>query len=242
MAATLCLLLSVGAFVLGRHVVGQESETVLLAAEGSIGRHTLPDGTRLWLNGGSTVTYADNFDSSDERRVTINGEAYFEVTHNPRRPFIVEMTSMDVRVLGTSFSARSCPASAKDEVVLLSGKVEVESDRLQNTMTLRPDQKLSLDRESNKVLVEPANARAYCRWIQPTTTFDNEPLSDILILLSRRYGLELHADDPLLADARLSITINASQSLDEVTSIIEHLLPVKIVADGRQLTVASNHQ
>lgn len=242
MAATFCLLLTVGAFVLGRLAVGQDSETVLLAAEGSIGRHTLPDGTRLWLNGGSTVTYADNFDSSDERRVTINGEAYFEVTHNPRRPFIVEMTSMDVKVLGTSFSARSCPGSAKDEVVLLSGKVEVESDRLQNTMTLRPDQKLSLDRESNKVLVEPANARAYCRWIQPTTTFDNEPLSDILILLSRRYGLELHADDPLLTDARLSITINASQSLDEVTSIIEHLLPVKIVADGRQLTVASNHQ
>lgn len=238
-AATVCVLLSVGSFILGNRMASPQSDTVLLAAEGSIGRYTLPDGTRIWLNGGSTLTYAGNFDDGAQRKVSIDGEAYFEVTRNPRRPFIVEMESMNVKVLGTSFSARSCSYASSDEVVLLSGKVEVESSWLPDPLVIRPDQKVTLDRESHHSIVEPANARAYCRWIQPVTTFDNEPLSDILILLSRRYGLEMHSDSPELADARLSITINASQSLDEIISIIEHLLPVRLSVDDRQLTLAA---
>ena len=71
------------------------------------------------------------------------------------------------------------------------------------------------------------------------TTFDNEPLGDILILLSRRYGLDISVNDSAQVDTRMSITLNSSQSLDEVISIIEHIIPGKITADGNSLTLAS---
>ncbi len=238
-AAMLCAILSIGSFLLGKLSGSQASDTVLLAAEGSIGKYTLPDGTHLWLNGGSTLTYSGDFNESGERRVSIDGEAYFEVTRNARRPFVVEMESMDVTVLGTSFSARSCSYADTEEVILLSGKVEVESPLLGRPITIKPDQRITLDRMSRDVLVEPADAKAYCRWIKPSATFDNEPLSDILRLISRRYGMEMTVDDSAWMDSRLSITINSSQSLDEVISIIEHLLPVEITVDGRNLAVGN---
>lgn len=238
-AASICVIFSVGSFLLGNMMARHSSDTVLLAAEGSIGKYTLPDGTRLWLNGGSTLTYNSDFDDSAERRVSIDGEAYFEVTRNPRRPFIVEMESMDVKVLGTSFSTRSYPYSGAEEVILLSGKVELNSPLLPDALIMRPDQKVTLDRVARQAVVEPANARTYCRWIEPVTTFDNEPLGDILILLSRRYGLDISVNDSAQVDTRMSITLNSSQSLDEVISIIEHIIPVKITADGNSLTLAS---
>ena len=212
------------------------SDTVLLAAEGSIGKYTLPDGTRLWLNGGSTLTYNSDFDDSAERRVSIDGEAYFEVTRNPRRPFIVEMESMDVKVLGTSFSTRSYPYSGAEDVILLSGKVELNSPLLPDALIMRPDQKVTLDRIARQAVVESANARAYCRWIEPVTTFDNEPLGDILILLSRRYGLDISVNDSAQVDtSHVNNTKQFTTSLDEVISIIEHIIPVKITADGNSL-------
>lgn len=238
-AASVCVILSVGSFILGNMMARHSSDTVLLAAEGSIGKYTLPDGTRLWLNGGSTLTYCSDFDDSSERRVSIDGEAYFEVTRNPRRPFIVEMESMDIKVLGTSFSARSYPYSGTEEVILLSGKVELESQMLPEPLIMRPNQKVTLDRVSRQAVVAPANAKAYCRWIEPVTIFDNEPLGDILILLSRRYGLDISINDSTRVDTRMSITLSSSQSLDEVISIIEHIIPVKITADRNSLTLAS---
>lgn len=238
-AALACVIFSVGSFLLGNLVASRASDTVLLAAEGSIGKYTLPDGTHLWLNGGSTLTYSGDFNESDERRVSIDGEAYFEVTRNVRRPFVVEMESMDVKVLGTSFSARSCSYADTEEVILLSGKVEVESSLLPRPITIRPDQRVTLDRMSRDVLVEPADAKAYCRWIRPSAAFDNEPLSDVLRLISRRYGLEMTVDDSAWMNSRLSITITSSQSLDEVIPIIEHLIPIRITVDGRNLVVVN---
>lgn len=245
-AASLCALLTTVAYLLGSRNAAPAaappsgvSTTTLLAAEGSIGKYTLPDGTNLWLNGGSSLTYTDDFDSAHERRVAIDGEAYFEVAHNPDRPFIVEMESMDLRVLGTSFIARSCSYITTDEVVLLSGKVEVESPLLPEKVTMRPDQRMAVDRQSHDAVVEPTDARAYTRWIQPVTTFDNAPLSDLLIHLSRRYGLATEVSPTARTDQRLSITLNASQPLDEVIEIIEHILPVRMNVEGRQLTVAA---
>lgn len=247
-AASACVALSVASFLLGQRMPARadaaaalppSTATTLLAAEGTVGSFTLPDGTRLWLNGGSSLTYANDLADAPERRVAISGEAYFEVTRNPDRPFIVEMETMALRVLGTSFTARSCGYLAADEVVLLSGEVEVESPLLPEKITMRPDQRVAVDRSSHDALVEPADAQAYCRWIQPVTTFDNEPLSDILIHLSRRYGLEATVAPAARANARLSITLSASQPLDEVIDIIEHILPVKMTVEGRTLTVAA---
>ncbi len=240
-AAACAVLLSCGSYILGTiHATPDHipTKTLLAAVDGAVGHHTLPDGTQLWLNGGSTLTYYDTFDNGPERRVAINGEAYFEVTHDASRPFIVEMGEMDISVLGTTFNARSSSTTNTDEVVLLEGKVEVESSWLPEPVTMKPDQRIELNRKDHDVLVEPANAKSYCRWIAPVTVFDNEPLDDILIHISRRYGLALQIDDKDAANTRLSMTLHSSQELSEVISIIEHLLPVTISTHDHTLYLA----
>ena len=103
----------------------EEDSTKTLSAEnGSRTRTILPDGSTVWVNAGSHISFDNDF-KGQTREVTLNGEAYFDVVKNPKQPFIVHVSGYDIRVLGTAFNVKSYPGDKTIETTLLRGLVQV---------------------------------------------------------------------------------------------------------------------
>lgn len=213
-------------------------ETVLLTAKGSTGEFQLPDGSKVLLNSDTRLTYlANNFGKDGKRRVSVDGEAYFEVSRDENCPFVVDMGEMDVEVLGTCFDVRNYSFSKTGEVVLLSGKVKVNTiDKKDESRILYPNQRFILDRKSGSCTVEDAAALNYCRWTSPRLKLENEPLGDILITLSRKYCLDLEVDSDVDKDFKLSLTLS-TESLDEIMPVITFLSGINYTLSGNTLKV-----
>ena len=144
-AAIVLLAMSVEFFVV-RHLTA-DSTTVLVTAENSKGRFTLPDGSVVWLNADSRLAYSNRFVDSEKREVRLEGEAFFDVRRDTLRPFEVTMGGLEVRVLGTRFNASHIPDLGIEEVTLLSGSVEVGHDGSRETVRLLPDQSCAVNLE-----------------------------------------------------------------------------------------------
>ncbi len=110
----------------------------------------LPDGSRVWLNAGSKLTFGDNF-GEDIREVTLTGEAFFDVVKNPEKPFIIHTSTIDVKVLGTQFNVKSYPTDKTTETSLIRGSVEVVvKNRPNEKYVLKPNEKLVVPNEEVK--------------------------------------------------------------------------------------------
>lgn len=129
-------------------LVRNQPMSEVVARPGSRSKLVLPDGTQVWLNAESRITYQHNF-NTDQREVNLEGEAFFDVTHNASRPFIVHTSGIDVKVLGTAFNVKSYAADATIETTLLRGSIEVvkKNDPTAPKVILRPHEKLVFNKE-----------------------------------------------------------------------------------------------
>lgn len=233
-AAAAAVAIFIGGATVARMNMAPERETVLIASSDNVGSYTLPDGTRVWLNRDSRLSYNQDFGKS-ARNVSIDGEGYFEVTRNEACPFIVNMhDSLQVKVLGTTFNIVSDPVGHSAEVILRSGSVQVSDTESKELVILRPDQKYSWDRGRTEVTA--VNADDCCRWYEHRLAFDNVKLGDILESLSHKYQIKVAADLGNLKDKRMSLTVK-DESVDEIMEILSTLLPVRWERQGKTITI-----
>jgi ferric-dicitrate binding protein FerR (iron transport regulator) len=159
-ALALCLLLpllAVGAVFLfnNRSVktpAKNQSNTELYAEMGSRKTIVLPDGTQVWLNAGSHLRYDTGMNQKDTRSVELSGEAFFDVTKNKEKPFIIQTGKIAIKVLGTAFNVRAYPGERLTEATLLRGSIEL-------TVNSRPYQKIILKPREKFALIEDAPAK-----------------------------------------------------------------------------------
>ena len=211
-----------------------ERETVLIASSDNAGSYTLPDGTRVWLNRDSRLSYNQDF-GKRERNISIDGEGYFDVTRNEDCPFVVNMhDNLQVKVLGTTFNVVSDPVGHSAEVILRSGSVQVSDTESKELVILKPDQKYSWDRGRTEVTA--VNADDCCRWYEHRLAFDNVKLGDILESLSHKYQMKITADLGNLRYKRMSLTVK-DESVDEIMEILSTLLPVRWERQGKTITI-----
>ncbi len=209
----------------------------LLAAHGSIGEFELPDGTRVWLNGGSMLTYDTGMMAGDERSVRLNGEGYFEVSHDSERPFRVNMNDMVVEVHGTVFDARSSSYNlAEEDVILEEGSVSVTYPGLRKPQMLVPGQRLCLNTKSRQVTLTSVNASYYGNWRTPKIVFDNATVEEIATTLGRRYNMSFNIRLTCNQDKRLSMTVG-NETFEEVIPVLTTLLRARVSVEGRNVTI-----
>ena len=214
-------------------------ETMLITAKGSAGSFTLPDGSTVRLNSDSRLCYnSKDFLKASKRKVKIDGEAYFDVTKDSRHPFVVEMADMDVEVLGTCFEVRDYSFSNLKEVVLLSGKVQVQTAGASTPTVLSPDQRFIYNRPSKDSKIENADAHTYCRWIYPKLKIENEPLRDLLITIGRKYSVDLTIAPDVDLNQRLSITL-VNEDLEDLMSVISYLTDIDYNISDNTLSVTT---
>ena len=193
---------------------------------GQMGHLFLFDGTEVWLNSGSHFKYPDKF-NQDEREVFLTGEAFFKVTHNKHLPFIVKTDKMEVKVLGTSFNVSAYHDEDKQSVVLVEGKVWINSGDGNKIGELNPGQRASLNRNSAKIQIDNVRTGQYTDWKEGKVVFDSEQLGEIAKKLERWYNVEINFESEDLKQYRITGTILRNKPIDQTIRAIELLAPVK---------------
>ena len=236
-AAAFCAAVAV-AFTIFRIFPAQErvmSGTTIIAAEGSRGCYTLPDGTMVHLNGGSSLSFDDSFNTSD-RKVSVSGSAFFDVAKNPEKPFVLSLNNLTLTVLGTSFNVVNNPGLGLEEVVLRSGSVDVETQG--RHMLMSPGDKVACGGDGQMVK-SSVDASQLCRWWEDCLIFDNAPLSDIIAGLELRFQVKIRNNSSVPPDTRLSMTVT-KESLNDVMSVLAMLLPVNYQAYDNTVLIINN--
>jgi transmembrane sensor len=203
------------------------------ALRGHISKIELPDGTLVWLNAGSKLSFPENF-CEDKREVGLEGEAYFEVKHETQRPFLVHTQSVVTQVLGTTFNVRSYAESGRIKVSVLSGKVAVyETDKAGKNITPQPlmvtanqeviYSKVNRQLAYNTKQVISADAAA---WKEGNLIFKNTELSEVINVLERRYNIDIALDSTML-NCPVTVDFN-NQPIKQIMQILPHLVEGKL--------------
>ena len=194
---------------------------------------TLSDGTRVWLNAETELRYPVQFNGK-ERVVYLKGEAYFEVSKNKEKPFLVQVDDMSVKVYGTAFNVNTYN---KIETVLVTGSVSMNQGGKE--VLLKPNQKGVFDQVSGKITVEDVDVLAYVSWKNGDFIFRNESLNSIMDKLSRWYGLEVLYQDAGLQDVRLSGNLKRYKDVRELFVSFEKISDARFKVQGNKVIVSS---
>ena len=199
-------------------------EITLITANDNIGEFILPDGTKVWLNERSQLSYPENFKA--ERMVALKGEAFFEVRKDPERPFTLSMSDLEVEVLGTSFGASCYCNDNKEEVILKNGSVKISCSKSTTPVTLKPNERLTYSPFDGIVNVDTLDVANRYRWYERYLSFDNARFGDILANIEHRYRVQVKPLTSVSMDKRLSLTI-LHEPLETIMDVVSTLLPIK---------------
>ena len=165
---------------------------------------TLPDGSRVWLTPGAVLDIAGHFNTAD-RSVTLTGQGYFEVMHDPSRPFIVHAGGLVTRVLGTHFNIEAYPDEAQTIVSLTQGKVSVQSQQAADRLVyLHPGHKLVYGKKDGEFEQQAIAPEYEQSWRNGALVFDNLPVADVFNRIGQRFGKKIIADPRRFAGKRYS--------------------------------------
>ena len=218
-----------------------QNKLTQILVEAPLGSKTklfLPDGTLVWLNAGSTLSYAQNFGVND-RHLNLSGEGYFEVTKNKELPFEVCTHDLKVKVLGTKFNFRNYEDDIEAEVCLLEGKVALSTD--QKEVELNPDQKALLDKKTGKLSVSDTEATYSSEWTNDFLYFDEKLLPDITKKLERSYNVKITiADDTLRTFRFFGKFRRKEQNIREVMDMLSSTEKMTYTMDGKNIVITRN--
>lgn len=224
------------------HVKEKKAETEiqlckLIVPAGRRSSLELADGTKIWVNSSSTVIYPNLF-TGDKREIYVEGEAYLEVAHDSERPFYVKTQTMNVRVLGTCFNVCAYQEDSQQQVVLVSGKVEVETHDQQNQI-LTPNELFDYDKQQAKVSVTKVDTDNYISWKDGYYQFNSQQLSVLFKRLSRYYAVAIDCDaqtGALSCSGKLDLT----ESIDDVLDNLKKAAPIRIEHDHEKIIIKYN--
>lgn len=206
---------------------------------------TLKDGTKVWINSGSKLVYPVSFNPS-ERRVFVEGEAYFEVARNEKSPFIVETRNLDIRVLGTAFNVTAFRDEPTYSTVLVQGSVEVignKSSRIRKTKTiLTPNDRLAYHEGSGETFVKKVNVERYVSWKDGYMIYRQASLKKVMRELSRYYNIEIVFTDPMIEQEKLTGKLDLKQNAEEVIGIISNASSLTYQKTERRYTLSNKHR
>lgn len=205
-----------------------------LVAEQQVIESILPDGTQVALNSGSTLEYPSRF-RGKERKVSLEGEAFFEVTHNAQKAFVIDAGELKVRVLGTSFYVNTASRENTMEVVLMSGSVKLEYQGKE--MLLEPGEKAVVLRQHGEIVKQANKDPNLLAWKTRILRFNNTPLSEIIGVLQKVYHKDIRAVNPEILNCRITATFEG-ESLQEVLTVLQSTIDMQVRPNGNAIELS----
>ena len=198
---------------------------------------TLTDSTQVWLNAETTLRYPVPF-SGDERNVTLSGEAYFEVAHNPAKPFRVTSGKQVVTVTGTAFNVTAYPEDSVTYTTLAEGAVNVSLIGVSTTFQeLKPNQRSVWTRGTDTLCQQTVEAAEYIAWKENRFVFRNQSLQEIMNTLSRWYDVEIVFANQAAAHQHFTGEMQRYENLGTILMLIEKTNQVSFTKKGKQIIV-----
>ncbi|MBB5394702.1 FecR family protein [Mucilaginibacter sp. AK015] len=210
-------------------VISPIAQHQIATINGQVANLTLADGTKVWLNGGSKLSYPEAF-RGDKRQITLTGEAFFEVAHDATKAFIVHTGDIKTQVLGTSFNVKAYPEDKFVKVDVATGKVGVVA-RAAKTVFLLPSHEVMVDKANHSAITSKGvDVNTLAGWKSGDFNVKNMPLPEVLNAIYHRYNIQVKADANLV---KCSITANFTNvSLQNIIKIISKLVRGRAYADG----------
>ncbi len=241
-------------FVLPRKLIGTTSEKIVhevVIPKGSKGEVILPDGTKVWLNANSKLKYDGQYGITN-RNVLLQGEGYFKVKKNPDLTFAVFASGMKVKALGTTFNVKSYPDEKYFSTTLVEGSVKIEGKNID--YKLKPNQIFTCDKAANMLsdesngisnqvtenktdktikaeiekpsIVSDIKVEVYTSWKDDQWIIDSDNLSDIAVLLERKFNVAVEIKSKELLNYKFSGTFK-KETLEQILNVIRLTAPMK---------------
>ncbi|MCD7972226.1 MAG: DUF4974 domain-containing protein [Candidatus Azobacteroides sp.] len=227
-AAILLLPLLILSAVLLKKMNGLEREPAqelsVSATQGTISRITLSDGTEVWLNSGSTLSYPDKFKKGN-RMVRLSGEAFFKVSADKKNRFTVVLSdSLSVSAYGTEFNISSYENEHATKVTLISGNLEIKKNNTENYV-MEPGQVLLYDKTSNRFTISEANIAVETGWKDGKLVFRRSDMMNVVKRLSRHFNVNIQLEGKELYDYEYSATFT-TETLPEILELLAKTAPI----------------
>jgi len=241
-----------------------KAQNTISTKRGSKSKIQLPDGTEVWLNADSKITYNENF-LGDIREVQLSGEAFFDVVRDETRPFIIHTNVIDVKVLGTTFNVRSYSNEKNTETSLIRGSVEISlRSSPDKKFTLKPNDKLIVQNEDIKTSSEKTSNEKRANkpplltwgkinyekndstakeilWVKNKLSFDKEPMEEIALKIERWYDVKVIIDERIKKEDFTGTF--EGESLQQVMEALQLSGKFRYTINKKEVTIrpAQNH-
>lgn len=229
-AAAIAAMFTIGYFVF--YLGFMNTDQTLMALETTI-NETLADGTEVTLNRNSTLTFPKTFEEN-ERRVELEGDAFFNVARDPEKPFIIQTGEISVKVLGTSFYVNATK-EASIEVTVKTGKVEIYSDE-ENKIELAAGEK-GIFLKQNRILSKVPNTDSnFLAWKTKRLQFENTTLEEVFRKIEETYHIIIQVSNPQILSCRWTASFD-NQPLETVLNTLKETFDFEIKQNGENVSL-----
>lgn len=220
-------------YEVGKNAGAGSGNHILSTTKGETYRIKLPDGTQVWLNAASALKYPMQFAHKGKREVELVGEAYFEVTKDPKHPFIVNTSGQQVKVLGTHFNVNSYADEPALRTTLLEGSVEVSSSN--RKLKLLPGQQSSLN-ANGTLKLQQVDTAPIIAWTNHEFMFDEDDIESVMRKIARWYNVDVIYQGKKTTE-KFGGGISRFDNVKQVLNLLENTGAVHFRIEGKNLYV-----
>ena len=223
-AASLIILAGLG--LLTYWIFNDRTKELTVVAQKTVLNDTLPDGSVVTVNKGSSISYLPKF-KGETRQVSLKGEAFFNVTPNKKKPFIISANDVQITVVGTSFNVKT--SNGNTEVVVETGIVKVT--RAGKTVELRANEEVTVGTKDSILTKEKVSDQLYKYYRTKEFVCNDTPLWKLVDVINEAYNSHIVIGNPALQDMSITTTFN-NESLEQVLNVISITFNIKVIKEG----------
>ena len=263
---TTCIYYLQGTKDIAKDLENTQAKNQISTKNGSKTNLVLPDGTKVWLNSGSQLTYDKTY-GNKLREVSLTGEAYFDVVKNPERPFLIHTRKMDIKVVGTAFNVKCYPGEKTTETSLVRGSIEVTLKDREEKIMLKPNEKLIINNNddvrvkdkaavkaekttvqaekpiislSHLTLLPVDNTIIETAWVQNRLVFSGESFEDVALKMERWYNVKIEFADEKLKEEKLTGNFE-KETMVEALNALQLVAPFSYTIKNDQVIIFKNN-
>lgn len=196
----------------------------------------LPDGTKIYLNAGSSLRYPDQF-NGEKREVFLTGEAYFEVKSDSLHPFIVHAADVAIQVLGTAFNVNAYPEGRWIKTTLVEGRVEAQCKN--NSFIMEAGTQVAYNKETEEAKYFPVNTQQFTSWKDGYYEFEEMPLEELMTIFTRWYNLNIEFADSKVKEIKFSGRLKRYEDLRSLFKMLEYTQDINFIMAEDRIIIQS---
>ena len=221
--------------LLNNQQTAEVSTQEITVPKGQVNQIFLADGTRIWINSGSKLTLPSVFEPN-ERVVKLNGEAFFQVAKDKKRPFMVEVNGQQIKVFGTSFNVRAYANSNKIETTLETGQIQLHVGN--ETKMLNPGEQSLFNKTEKQLVISKVDPVNFSSWKDGRYEFQNENLVEVFNVVERWYDVEITYDENTFKEMHFSGVIKRNKDAKHFLDLLNLTTPISYDIHGDKIKIS----